>query len=95
MTHTLSGLKVHTYTIYSDKSWSRDCHVAISYSMYGLLVHTCTINSDDVGGQRIGPSNYFDDVSEENFALQLFWYIVISHILSGLRVRTNTIYSDK
>ena len=75
MTHTLSGLRVRTYTIVSDESWSRDCYVAISHPLSGLQVHTCTINCDNVEGEfRIAtiainsddvkedvcPSNYLD-----------------------------------
>ena len=50
MTHTLSGLRVRTYTIVDDESCLRDWHVAMNHPSTGLLVHTCTINSDDVGG---------------------------------------------
>ena len=50
MIHRLSVLKVRTYTIYSDESWSRNCHVAKSYSLSELLIYTtCTKNSDEVG----------------------------------------------
>ena len=50
MTHTLSGLRVRTYTIVDDESCLRDWHVAMNHPSTGLLVHTRTINSDDVGG---------------------------------------------
>ena len=52
-----------------------------------FCIAAISITSNNVGG--VAPSNYFDDV-ERGCPQQLIRYIVMSHRLFSLRMRTST-----